>query len=58
MEKIIAKFIGQDERLDYLDPYTLEIKHSTVRVIKDEMVIVICPYESLESFFKNWKVVY
>jgi hypothetical protein len=56
MIKLNAYFIGQDERLDYKSRYQLEIQQSIVAIKKEAKIVVICPYESLESFFKNWNI--
>ena len=58
MEKIKAKFVGLDERLDYLETYNLEIKRNIVEVKKEKKILIIRPYDNLELFFKDWKIIH
>jgi len=56
MFKIRMRFIGQESWLITGKFYDLAIRRSTVTITAAPEHSVPVPYESLESFFKNWAI--
>lgn len=54
---VFAQFIGEDGSLGYRKKriYKLKLTEGSNTIVSDDKLTQPCPYESIYSFFKNWK---